>query len=361
MALTRWMNGKRLASGERQRVAATPRYRQALLAAAHWLGLVVGVVGIVLVGLASIRLGSIDISTADTWNALANFDPLAHEHLVVRSLRLPRTVIALGVGGALAVAGAVMQAVTRNPLADPSILGVSSGATFAVVIAVYYFGLTSPAEYIWFAFFGAMVASLLVFAIGAAGPDGPTPLKLTLAGVVVSILLGAWTSALLLYDLETIESLRFWMAGSVAGRELDTFWLVSPFLLGGAVACVFMGHQLNVLSLGDDTARALGMNTARTRVICSVLVVLITGAAVSTAGPIAFVGLAVPHMVRSVVGPDYRWILPYSLLSGAILLTIADIGGRVIARPGELPVGIVAALFGAPFMIYLARQRAVGN
>jgi iron complex transport system permease protein len=325
------------------------------------LGLLVGLAGVVLIALVSVRWGSLGVSTQDTWNAIAHFDPTNYDHTVVRSMRLPRTVIALGVGGALAVAGATMQAVTRNPLADPSILGVSSGASFAVVTVVTFFGLTAPYEYLWFAFAGALSASALVFLVGTAGRDGPTPVKLALAGVVISSLLSAWTSSLLLLDEETLDVVRFWLAGSVINRDLETFWLVSPFLLGGALACLFLGHQLNVLSMGEETARALGMRTGRTRAICTTLVVLITGAAVAVAGPIAFVGLATPHVVRSIVGPDYRWVLPYSLIFGAIFLTGADVVGRVMARPGEIQVGIVTALIGAPFLVYLARQRSVAN
>ncbi|HEU0165615.1 MAG TPA: iron ABC transporter permease, partial [Thermomicrobiales bacterium] len=181
------------------------------------------------------------------------------------------------------------------------------------------------------------------------------------AGVVISSLLSAWTSALLLLDENTMDIVRFWSAGSVAGRSLSIFWDISPFLIGGAVVGLFLGHQLNVMSMGEETARSLGMNTGRTRVISSVLVVIITGAAVSAAGPIGFVGLATPHVVRSIVGPDYRWILPYSLVIGAMFLTAADIVGRVIARPGEIQVGIVTAVLGAPFLIYLARQRTVAS
>ena len=315
-----------------------------------------GLLGILLVGVLSLRIGSLDVSTADAWNALVHFDPDSYEQTVVRSLRLPRTAVALVVGGALAVAGAMMQGVTRNPLADPFILGVSSGASFAVVTAIYYFGITAPAGYIWFAFAGALTASALVFLIGSASRDGPTPVKLALAGVVVSAALSAWTSALLLLDEETLDVVRFWVAGSVINRDMATFFAVVPFLLGGSLASVLLGHQLNVLSLGDETARALGMHTGRTRLICSLLVVVITGAAVAVAGPIGFVGLAIPHMMRSIVGPDYRWVLPTSLLFGAVFLTAADIVGRVVARPAELQVGIVTAIVGAPFMVALARR-----
>ncbi len=346
---------------ESQEMARIERRIRPFTLAARAVGLIGAAAAVVVVALVSLRIGSIGISTRDAWDALFNYFPQSYEQTVVRSLRLPRTIIAIGVGAGLAVAGATMQAVTRNPLAAPSILGVSSGASFAIVTAVYYGGITSPLGYIWFAFIGGLAASALVFLIGSAGREGPSPVKLALAGVVVSALLGAWTRALLLLDEQTLDIVRFWFAGSVAGRSLTTFWIVAPFLLGGAFICILMGHQLNVLSMGDDTARALGMRAGRTRLICSVLVVLITGAAVSAAGPIAFVGLATPHIVRAIVGPDYRWVLPYSLLGGAILLMSADIVGRVIARPAEVQVGIVTALVGAPFLIYLARKRSVAT
>lgn len=325
------------------------------------LGLLVGVAVVILIAVVSLRIGSIGISTSDAWDALFNYNAQEYNQTVVRSLRLPRTIIALGVGAALAVAGATMQAVTRNPLADPTILGVSSGATFAIVTASFFLGLTAPSQYIWFAFAGALGASMLVFAIGSAGRDGPSPIKLALAGVVISALLGSWTSALLLLDENTLDTVRFWLAGSVVGRDLDTFWFLSPFLLGGTAAMIFLGHQLNVLNLGEDSARALGMRTGRMRLICSLLVVLVVGAAVSAAGPIAFVGLATPHIVKAVIGPDYRWVLPYSAIVGAVLLTAADVAGRIVARPAEIQVGIMTAVVGAPFLIYLARQRSVEN
>jgi iron complex transport system permease protein len=343
------------------RVAPTTRDSRGVVIAARILGLGLAALGVALVALLSLRIGSIGVSTREVWDALFAYNAGSYDQTVIRTLRLPRTIIALGVGAGLAVAGATMQAVTRNPLASPSILGVSSGAAFAIVTAIYFIGITSPLGYIWFAFAGAIAASALVFLIGAAGRGGASPMKLALAGVVVSASLSAWTRALLLLDEQTLDIARFWFAGSVAGRSLETFWIVSPFLLGGAGATLFMGHQLNVLSMGDDTARALGMRAGRTRLLCSLLVVLITGAAVSAAGPIAFVGLATPHIVRAVVGHDYRWVLPYSLLGGAILLTGADILGRVIARPGEVQVGVVTALAGAPFLIGLARRRNVAN
>lgn len=309
----------------------------------------------------SLRFGSLNISTADAWNAIFNYDPNVYEQTVVRKLRVPRTLIALAVGGALGVAGAVMQGVTRNPLAEPSILGISQGASLAVAIAVTYLGLTSPSEFVWFAFAGALLASLLVFAVGSAGQDGASPVKLALAGVVVTALLSAWTSTLLLLNRDTLDTVRFWVAGSVTGRDLNVLKFVSPFMALGVVACIFLGHQLNVLAMGEDNARSLGMNTSRTRLMASFFVIIITGAAVAAAGPIGFVGLAVPHFAKALVGADFRWILPYSFGLGVILLLGADIVGRLIVRPGELPVGIVTALVGAPFLVYLARTIRVSN
>lgn len=331
--------------------------RRSRLRISRAMGLLIGLVGVVIAAILSLRIGSLAISNQDAWNALTNFNPDSYEQTVVRLLRVPRTAVALTIGASLGVAGAVMQGVTRNPLADPFILGVSSGSGFAIVTAVYYFQLSQATQYVWFAFGGALAASALVFLIGSAGRDGPTPVKLALAGVVVSAALSAWTSALLLLDEETFDVVRFWLAGSVINRDMGTFFTVLPFLLGGSIGCMLLGHQLNVLSLGDDAARALGMRTGRTRLICAVLVVVITGAAVSIAGPIGFVGLAIPHMVRAFVGSDYRWILPASFIYGAIFLVGADIIGRIVARPSELEVGIITALVGAPFMVALARQK----
>lgn len=335
--------------------------RNRLVPSARALGLLLGLIGVVVAAVISIRVGSIGISNRDVWNALFNYHPDSYNETVVRTLRLPRTVIAIGVGGGLAIAGAMMQAVTRNPLAGPDILGVSSGASFAIVSAMYFFGYTSVHQYLWFAFAGAAAASALVYVVGSAGHGGATPIKLALSGVVISSLLAAWTSTLTLLDEETLDQARFWFAGSVSGRPLDLFWTVSPFLISGVIICVLMGHQLNVLSMGEDAARALGMQTGRIRIISSILVVLITGAAVSVAGPVGFIGLATPHIVRSIVGPDYRWVLPYSVLIGAVFLTLADVIGRIAMRPGEIQVGIVTAIFGAPFLIYLARRRTVSN
>lgn len=311
--------------------------------------------------LMSLRLGSIGITTADAFNALWNYNPESYEETVVRSLRLPRTLIAMGVGAALAVAGAAMQGVTRNPLAGPSILGVNSGAAFAIVTAVFFIHLTHPLHYVWFAFPGGLAAAALVYAIGSPGPGGASPVKLALAGVIVSAILGAWTTALLLTDEQTLNVVRFWLAGSVAGRDLTVFFTVLPFIVVGVAGILLLSHQINILSLGEDTARSLGMRTGRMRGIVTILVVLLAGSSVAAAGPIGFVGLAVPHIVRVLSGPDYRWIVVFCLLAGPLLLLAADIVGRVVARPSELQVGIVTAMVGAPFLIALARQRRIAD
>ncbi|MCK9485476.1 MAG: iron ABC transporter permease [Dehalococcoidia bacterium] len=311
--------------------------------------------------LLSLRIGALGLSTSDTVAALFQYDPDSYEQTVVRSLRLPRTLIGLGAGAALAVSGAVMQAATRNPLAGPSILGVSSGASFAVVSAIYFLGISTPSGYVWFAFVGAAAASLLVYGIASAGRGGATPVKLALSGVIVSALLASWSTALLLLDQETLDRARFWSAGSLAGRPLDIFWTVSPFLVLGLAGALLMSRQLNVMSMGEDTAKALGLHTGRVRLVSALLVVMMTGAAVAAAGPIGFVGLAVPHIVRVVSGPDYRWVLAYCLVVGPTLLLGADIMGRLVVRPAELQVGIITAFCGAPFLIVIARRRRVAG
>ncbi|MGH3490711.1 MAG: FecCD family ABC transporter permease [Actinopolymorphaceae bacterium] len=310
--------------------------------------------------LLSLRLGSAELSTSAAVRAFTDFDG-SDPHVIVRTLRLPRTVIGLGVGAALGVAGGIMQALTRNPLADPGVLGINAGAAFAIVTAVTVLGVVSPSMYVWFAFAGALGAACVVFAVGSAGRSGTTPVKLALAGVVVSALLGSWTSALLVLDQQTLDEVRFWLAGSLAGRDFGIFWEVSPFLLGGVLLGVLTTRQLNALSLGEDVARALGQRTRLVRAGCVALVVILAGSAVAAAGPIGFVGLAVPHIARVLTGPDYRWILPYSAVLGATLLIAADVAGRIIARPGEIQVGIVTALVGAPFLVVLARRRKLAE
>lgn len=340
-------------------VRPAPKSRAAVMT----LGLIAVAIAVMLLSLLSLRFGSLEVTTSDAWNAVFHYsrENATYEETIVHEMRIPRTIIAFLIGGGLAVAGTVMQGVTRNPLADPSILGVSAGASFGVTTAIFVLGVSTPSQFVWFAFPGAALASILVYGIASVGRAGPTPIRLALAGVVMSSLLGSWTSALLLLSEQTLDLVRFWSVGSVAGRDLDILWSMLPFLLPATLACLLMGHQLNVLSMGEESAKALGMNTQRVRLVSSALVVILTGAAVSVAGPIGFVGLATPHIVRSIIGADYRWILPYSFFVGAALLTSADTLGRVIARPSEIQVGIVMAFVGAPFLIILARRRTVAS
>jgi iron complex transport system permease protein len=310
------------------------------------------------IGLLSLRVGSVPLSTGDVVGAFTDFDG-SNPHLIVRTLRLPRTLIGIAVGAALAVAGVLLQGLTRNPLAAPEILGVNAGAAFGVVTALHVLGGLSAAGYVWFAFAGALGALTVAHVIGSAGRGGATPVKLALAGVVVTALLSSWTSAVLVLDQRTLDEVRFWLAGSIAGRDLAPLVQVLPALLAGLVLAFALARQLDALSLGDEVARGLGQRTAAVRVGCTVAVVLLAGASVAVAGPVSFVGLAVPHLARAFVGARHRRVLPHSAVAGAALLVSADVIGRVVAPPAEVQVGIVTALLGAPFLVHLARRRAV--
>jgi iron complex transport system permease protein len=295
------------------------------------------------------------------WDAIWHYDPSLNDHLIVRSLRVPRTVLGLAVGAALGLAGAVMQGVTRNPLADPGILGIEAGASLAVVIGIYAFGIGSLAGYVWFAFAGAAAASVVVYTLGSMGRGGATPVKLALAGAALASLLGSFTSAILLTDLATLDQFRFWVVGSLAGRGGDIAVQVLPFLAVGTILALGSARSLNALALGDDVARSLGQRVHAARAVAALAVVILCGAAVAAAGPIAFVGLTIPHVARALCGPDYRWVLPWSMVLAPVLLLGADIIGRLVARPGELQVGIVTALVGAPFFIALVRRRRLAE
>ena len=341
---------------------AAGRERRPLLARApsRAAGAVLTFGALALCAMASIAVGSVEIAPSTVLSAFTSFDG-SNEHIIVREIRVPRTLIGLGVGAALGLAGALMQGVTRNPLAEPGILGINAGAALAVVLAIFLLGITSPGAYVWFAFAGAAIAAVAVYALGSVGRDGATPIKLTLAGAVLSAFLASITSAVLILDVDSLDQFRFWVVGSLAGRDMSVFLDVAPFLLVGAVLALASGRALNGLSLGEDIARSLGQRVALTRAVAALAVVLLAGAAVAAAGPIAFVGLAVPQAVRMLVGADWRWVLVYSGLGGPILLLASDVLGRVVARPGELQVGIVTALVGAPVFIALARRRRLAE
>lgn len=304
--------------------------------------------------LASILMGAADIAPATVWQALFQFDG-STEHLIIRTVRLPRAILAVVVGAALAVAGTITQGLTRNPLAAPDILGINGGASLAMVLAVFLGG--SSGSYVGYAFGGAALTAITVYWLGSMGRSGLTPLKLVIAGAALTYLLGSLTTGLLILSQRTLDDIRFWLAGSLAGQDLAGLLPVLPYIVVGLVGSLALGRQLTLLSLGEDVAQGLGLQTAWVKVVAAIVVVVLAGSSVALAGPIGFVGLVVPHMVRLGVGVDYRWILPYAMLAGGILLSVADIAARVVIRPQELPVGIMTALVGAPFFIYLARSR----
>ncbi len=306
--------------------------------------------------LASVRFGAAHIGTADVLGAFVDYDG-SEEDLIIRTLRVPRALIAALVGASLAVAGAIMQGLTRNPLADPGILGIEAGAALAVVGAVFLLGVSSLSTYALFAFVGGGAAALVVYGLGSLGRGGMTPMKLTIAGAALAALLSSLTTAMLILNQQTLEQIRFWLAGSVAGRDLDLLLQVLPYILVGLLLSLALSRQITTLSLGDDVAVGLGQRTGWVKALAAVGVVLLAGSSVAIAGPIGFVGLVVPHVVRFFVGVDYRWILPYSIFFGAILLVSADIAARVVLRPQELPLGVMTALVGGPVFIYLARWR----
>lgn len=273
--------------------------------------------------------------------------------------RLPRTALAVLVGAALALAGTMMQAVTRNPLADPGILGVSGGAALAVVTGIAFFGLSGAYPTMAAAIAGAAGAAAFVYAVGSLGRSGATPLKLALAGAAVSAAFSSLVSAILLPRVDILETFRFWQIGGVGGATWDRVAAVSPLLLAGTAICLYSARGLNALALGDDVATGLGERVARTRLIAAAGAVVLVGAATAVAGPIGFVGLVVPHACRLLVGPDHRWLLPFAAVLGAALLVAADVVGRVVARPEEIAVGIVTAFIGAPVFIWIVRRRKV--
>lgn len=277
--------------------------------------------------------------------------------LVITGLRLPRTLVGLAVGAALGVAGAVVQGITRNPLASPTTLGINAGAGFAVVTAIYALHLTRPGQYVWFAFAGAAAAALFAQALARRAGD-LDPVRLALGGTVLQLVLLSWTSTVMLASRRTLDEARFWLAGSLAERPLSVLLPVLPTLVIGLVVALAITPALNALALGDDSAQALGVPVAKIRLAGGLAVVLLAGSAVAVVGPIAFIGLAAPHLVRQLFGSDHRMLVPACLVAGPLLLLTADILGRVVIRPSELQVGIVSAFLGAPLLALLARKAA---
>lgn len=316
-------------------------------------GLLISLLILLLSLVASISFGAAEISLSTVYAALTAFDG-STDHLIVRTLRLPRSFIAILVGAALAVAGTLMQGLTRNPLAEPGILGINAGAALAAVIAVFFLGTPSLSTYAWCAFLGAGVAAVVVYWLGSLRRGGLTPLNITIAGAALTALLSSLTTSILILSQKTLDEIRFWLAGSVAGRDFNLLLQVLPYIAIGLILAFALGRPITTLSLGEDVAQGLGQRTAWVKVTAAVSVVLLAGSSVAAAGPIGFIGLVVPHIVRFLVGFDYRWILPYAAVFGAILLLVADIVARLLIKPQELPVGVMTALIGTPFFIYLA-------
>lgn len=332
----------------------TPRRRHLLRSA----GLVASLAVLAVIAVLGIAVGAKQIPLDQVWHGVFHYSG-SDTDVVIRDVRFPRTLLGLIIGAALGLAGTVMQALTRNPLADPGVLGINAGASAAVVSAISFFGVTSLDGYVWFAFAGAAVVSVAVYVLG--GTRSATPVRLALAGTALTAVLVGYINAVNLMDTAALDKMRFWTVGSLASATLPTVGRIAPFLAVGGVLALLLARPLNALALGDDQARALGARLTRTRVLAMLAVTLLCGGATAACGPIVYVGLMVPHVVRAITGPDMRWILPYSAVLSPVLLLGADVLGRVVARPGELQVGIVTAVVGGPVFISLVRRRRMAQ
>ena len=321
----------------------------------RWIGLVAATIFILFLICASIVYGYTDTSWGTAFNAFTDYDG-SNEHIIIQSVRLPRALIAAAVGASLAIAGVLMQTLTKNPLASPGIFGVNAGAGFAVVVAVTIFSVGSLQAFAWISFLGAAVAAVSVYVIGSAGREGLTPMKLTLAGAAMTAMFSSFTQGLLVLDEAALEQVLYWLAGSVQGRKLETLVSVLPYLGFGWLAAILISSKMNVLSMGEDVAKGLGLNTGFVKLGAGIIIVLLSGGAVAVAGPIGFIGIVIPHLTRAVVGIDHRWVIPFSAIFGGMLLLAADIAARYVLMPQEIPVGVMTAMIGTPFFIYIARK-----
>ncbi|WP_261559000.1 FecCD family ABC transporter permease [Frankia tisae] len=308
----------------------------------------------------SIALGTRALSPATVFDALFRYDGSPDES-IVRQLRLPRTFIGLAAGAALGLSGALMQTLTRNPLADPGLLGVNAGAAAAIVAAAAFTGVTSTGGYVWFGLAGAGLLAVLSYRLGSAGRAAATPERLILAGVALTATLTAFTTIVILLRPAAFEQFRSWSVGSLGGRPMSVLWQILPFIVVGSAVALLLARPLNALALGDDLGRAVGARSGRTRVLCALAIALLCGAATAAAGPISFVGLIIPHVVRPLAGPDVRLLLPLSMLLAPALLLAADIVGRLIVSPAELETGVVTAFLGAPIFLFLARRTRISR
>jgi iron-siderophore transport system permease protein len=321
----------------------------------RWTGLAIAAAALIVAAALSIAVGSRTIGAGAVWHVLWHDDG-SPSAVIVHQLRLPRTVLGIAAGAALGLAGTLMQALTRNPLAEPGLLGVSLGASTGVVLAIAFLGVTGATGYVWFAFIGAALTSLAVFFLGGAG-KAPTPERQVLAGISFTSVLGAIVWAVLVTNREVFDRYRHWDVGSLADRESATIVQVLPFIAAGVLLALALGRQLNALGLGDESATSMGARPTRIRLLGMLAITLLCGAATAAAGPIGFLGLAVPYAARLFTGSDHRWILAYSVVLGPALLLASDVLGRVLVAPAELPVGVVTAFLGAPLFIAICRRR----
>ncbi len=322
---------------------------------------VLGLVLLVVLSLSSLVLGARPIAVSSVVDALFAFDGSSVDHIAIMDYRLPRTLLALLCGAGFGVSGALIQAATRNPLADPGILGVNAGAAFFVTLSVGLFGFHSIQATLWFSLLGAVLVTLAVYGLGMAGRGGATPVRMVLAGMALSAVLGGISSSITLLNSQAFDAMRQWSIGSVAGRNMAVVTAIAPFIGLGLVISLISARSLNAVALGEDLARALGASLVRTRILTLAAVTLLAGAATAACGPIGFVGLMVPHAVRWFTGPDQRQILPLTMIYAPVLMLAADIAGRLVLYPGELEAGVVTAFLGAPVLIALARRKqAVG-
>ncbi|MGW3654389.1 FecCD family ABC transporter permease [Streptomyces sp. NPDC005151] len=331
--------------------AAPRRHRRALATAAAVVALLVAV-------LLSLAVGARSIAPSAVLDALLHG---GHSDAaeVIRQMRVPRTLIGLMVGAALALAGTVLQGIARNPIADPGILGISQGASVGVVLAIAFAGIHTLTGYVWFAFAGAAIASVAGYVIASRGRGGATPVKLALGGAAINALLVSVTMAVLTTKASALDEFRFWQVGSIAGREAAVAQQIWPFLLVGTVLVLSVARGLDALALGEDMAKGLGQKVATVRIVGGIGATVLTGVGVAAAGPIAFIGLAVPHIARAIVGSDHRWVLPMAALIGPVMLLVSDVVGRIVFPPGEVPAGVMTALIGVPFLVTLVRRKAV--
>jgi iron complex transport system permease protein len=315
-------------------------------------------VALVLAVLLSLAVGARAIAPSAVLDALVHGGH-SDDAEVIRGLRLPRTLVGLMVGAALALAGTVLQGITRNPIADPGILGISQGASVGVVLAIAFAGIHTLTGYVWFAFAGAALASVAVYAIASSGRGGATPVKLALGGAAINALLVSVTTAVLTTKASAMDEFRFWQVGSLSGRDTHIVGQIWPFLVVGVLLVLSVARGLDALALGEDVARGLGQRVATVRIVGGLGATVLTGVGVAAAGPIAFIGLAVPHIARAVVGSDHRWVLPMAALIGPVMLLVSDTVGRVVFPPSEVPAGVMTALIGVPFLVTLVRRKAV--